>query len=90
VFCGWWGARFAEDVVVIGDGVFVEFRFGLSLNGVLDRIQICRLPEDRIFDNSGGGGGRPFIVRIPPMFSTGSMRFHCEGPTKGAHGVGYI
>jgi len=32
-FCGWWGVGFAEetDVVVFGEGVFVEHRFGWSL-----------------------------------------------------------
>lgn len=28
--------------------------------------------------------GIPVIVRMP-MFWTDSMRFHCEGPMKGAH-----
>jgi len=49
------GERFAEktDVAVIGEGVFVEHRFGSGLNGVLDRVKICRFLEDRIFDDSG-------------------------------------
>jgi len=40
-------------VFVNGERVFVEYRFGLGLNRVLDWFEICRFSKDRIFYDSG-------------------------------------
>jgi len=45
--------RFAKkaDMIIVGKGVFIEHRFRLRLIRVLDRIEICRFPKVRNFDN---------------------------------------
>jgi len=52
-------------------------RSGLGLDRVFDRVDIRRFFKDRIFDGLSG-----YRVRTQPMFW--SIRFHREGPTKGA------
>jgi len=38
---------------VVGEGVSIEHHSGLSLDRVLDRIEIRRFSKDRIFDDRG-------------------------------------
>lgn len=62
--------------IVVKKGVFVKYRFGLSLNGFLDWIKIYQFLKDRTFDDS---------EQSSVMFQMDSVSFHCKRLIKGAH-----